>query len=168
MNALLHWVSELPAPLVYLVAAVIVVSETALLPGIVFPTLSTLLLLGFLAQRGVVNLWLAMADVAAAAVLGDQLAYLEGRRWGPRLRETGVGRRFGEARWERLETAVARYGLPAVMAGRCVAGVRTIMPRVAGSAAMPHRRFTLGSAMAVVPWAAAELFVGHTTATAFG
>lgn len=168
MNALLHWVSELPPPLVYLVAAVIVASETALLPGIVLPTLSTLLLLGFLAQRGTVNLWLAMAVVTAAAVLGDQFAYLEGRRWGPRLRATGFGRRIGEAKWVRLETAVARYGVPAVMAGRCVAGVRTIMPRVAGSAAMSHRSFTLGSAGAVVLWAAAELLIGHGTGTALG
>ncbi|WP_438860588.1 hypothetical protein [Amycolatopsis solani] len=53
---------------------------------------------------------------------------------------------------------------PAVVAGRCLVGLRTLVPRVAGSAAMPYRRFAAGSVMAAVLWAGAELLVGHTTA----
>ena len=63
-----------------------------------------------------------------------------------------------------MEAAVARHGVPAVIAGRCLAGVRTLVPRVAGSAAMPYRRFAAASVCAAVLWASAELLVGHTTA----
>lgn len=159
MDSLLRPLLDAPAPLVYLVCALLITAETALLPGIVLPTLSTLLLMGFLAERGTLHLGLAWAVAVVAAVLGDQLAYLEGRRWGPRL-----SRRVGRDRWQRAETAVARYGVPAVIAGRCLAGVRTLVPRVAGSAAMPYRRFAAGSVAAAVLWASAELLVGHTTA----
>ena len=159
MDSLLRPLLDAPAPLVYLVCALVITAETALLPGIVLPTLSTLLLMGFLAERGTLHLWLAWTVAVAAAVLGDQLAYLEGRRWGPRL-----SRRAGRDRWQRAETAVARYGVPAVIAGRCLAGVRTLVPRVAGSAAMPYRRFAVGSVAAAVLWASADLLVGHTTA----
>ncbi|HEY3480074.1 MAG TPA: DedA family protein [Streptomyces sp.] len=123
------------------------------------PTLSTLLLMGFLSERGTLHLGLALAVAVSAAVLGDQLAYLEGRRWGPRL-----ARRAGQDRWDRAESAVARYGVPAVIAGRCLVGLRTLVPRVAGSAAMPYRRFAAGSVAAAVLWASAELLVGHATA----
>ncbi|OXM65243.1 DedA family protein [Amycolatopsis vastitatis] len=159
MDSLLRPLLDAPAPLVYLVCALVITAETALLPGIVLPTLSTLLLMGFLAERGTLHLGLAWLVAVAAAVLGDQLAYLEGRHWGPR-----VARRVGRERWERAETVVARYGVPAVIAGRCLAGFRTLVPRVAGSAAMPYRRFAAGSVAAAVLWASAELLVGHATA----
>jgi membrane-associated protein len=159
VDSLLQPLLDAPPAVVYLVCALVITAETALLPGIVLPTLSTLLLMGFLAERGTLHLGLAWAVAVAAAVLGDQLAYLEGRHWGPRL-----AHRVGRDRWGRAETALARYGVPAVIAGRCLAGVRTLVPRVAGSAAMPYRRFAAGSVAAAVLWASAELLVGHTTA----
>lgn len=156
MDSLLRLLLDAPPVVVYLVCALIITAETALLPGIVLPTLSTLLLMGFLAERGTLHLGLAWVVAVAAAVLGDQLAYLEGRRWGPKLPH--------RERWRRVERAVARHGVPAVIAGRCLAGVRTLVPRVAGSAAMPYPRFAAGSVAAAVLWASVELLVGHTTA----
>jgi membrane-associated protein len=160
MDSLLRPLLDAPAPVVYLVCAVLITTETALLPGIVLPTLSALLLMGFLAERGTLHLGIALPVAVRAAVLGDQLAYLEGRR----LRRSRLARRIGQDRWDRAEAAVARYGVPAVIAGRCLAGVRTLVPRVAGSAAMPYRRFAVGSVCAAVLWASAELLVGHLTA----
>lgn len=164
MDSLLRPLLDAPPAVVYLVCALVITAETALLPGIVLPTLSTLLLMGFLAERGTLDLGLAWVVAVAAAVVGDQLAYLEGRHWGPRLRGSRPARRIGEHRWERAETAVARHGVPAVIAGRCLAGVRTLVPRVAGSAAMPYRRFAAASLAAATLWASAELLVGHATA----
>ncbi|MFG1638696.1 DedA family protein [Amycolatopsis sp. NPDC049252] len=159
MDSLLRPLLDAPAAVVYLVCGLLITAETALLPGIVLPTLSALLLMGFLAERGTLHLGLAFAVAVVAAVLGDQLAYFEGRRWGRR-----PARRAGQDRWARAESAVARYGVPAVIAGRCLVGVRTLMPRVAGSAAMPYRRFAAGSVCAAVLWAGAELLAGHLTA----
>ncbi|GAB3134337.1 DedA family protein [Amycolatopsis stemonae] len=159
MDSLLRPLLDAPPAAVYLVCALLITAETALLPGIVLPTLSALLLMGYLAQRGTLHLGLALAVAVAAAVLGDQLAYFEGRWWGPRL-----ARRVGRDRWARAEAAIARYGVPAVVAGRCLAGLRTVVPRIAGSAAMPYRRFAAGSAGAAVLWASAELLAGQVTA----
>lgn len=58
-------------------------------------------------ERGTLHLGLAWGVAVTAAFLGDQLAYLEGRHWGP-----GPAHRD---RWKRVETAVARYGVPAVL-----------------------------------------------------
>lgn len=159
MDSLLRPLLDAPAVVVYLVCAAVITAETALLPGIVLPTLSTLLLMGFLAERGTLHLGLALVVAVSAAVLGDQVAYFEGRWWGPRL-----ARRVGQDRWDRAESTIARYGVPAVIAGRCLAGLRTLVPRVAGSAEMPYRRFAAGSVCAAVLWASAELLAGHVTA----
>ena len=164
MDSLLRPLLDGPPGVVYLICALVITAETALLPGIFLPTLSTLLSMGFLAGRGTLDLWLALVVAVFAALLGDQLAYLEGRRWGPRLRLSRLGRKIGENRWERAESAIARHGIPAVIAGRCLAGVRTLVPRVAGSAAMPYRRFAFGSVCAAILWASAEILVGQATA----
>ncbi|MEV6646174.1 DedA family protein [Amycolatopsis sp. NPDC051371] len=160
MDSLLRPLLDAPPLVVYLVCAVLITAETALLPGIVLPTLSALLLMGFLAERGTLHFGLALPVAVLAAVVGDQLAYLEGRR----LRRSRLVRRIGQDRWDRAEAAVARYGVPAVIAGRCLAGVRTLVPRVAGSAAMPYRRFAAGSVCAAVLWASTELLMGQVTA----
>ncbi|SFW64599.1 DedA family protein [Amycolatopsis australiensis] len=159
MDSLLRPLLDAPPPAVYLFCAAVIMAETALLPGIVLPTLSTLLLMGFLAERGTLHLGLALAVAVLSAVAGDQLAYWEGRWWGPRL-----ARRVGRDRWQRAESAIARYGVPAVVAGRCLVGLRTLVPRVAGSAAMPYPRFAVGSVCAAVLWASAELLAGHLAA----
>lgn len=94
MDSLLRPLLESPPALVYLVCGALIFLETALLPGIVLPTLSSLLLMGFLAGRGTLDLPLALTVAIGAAVAGDQIAFLEGRRLGPRLRTTRFGRRF--------------------------------------------------------------------------
>ncbi|WP_020664753.1 DedA family protein [Amycolatopsis benzoatilytica] len=163
MDSLLQPLLNAPAPLVYCVCALVVLAETALLPGIVLPTLSTLLLMGFLVQRGTLQLCWALAVCVAAAVAGDQLAYWEGRLWGPRLRRSRLGQRIGDEKWNKAEATVARYGVPAVVLGRCLAGVRTLVPRVAGSAGLSYRRFFVGSVCAAMLWAGVELTVGQLT-----
>lgn len=163
MDSLLQPLLDAPAPLVYLICALVIMAETALLPGIVLPTLSTLLLMGFLVQRGTLQLWPALAVCVVSALAGDQLAYLEGRLWGPKLRRSRVGQRIGDAKWDKAEAAVARYGVPAVVLGRCLAGVRTLVPRVAGSAGLSYRRFFIGSVCAAVLWAGVELTMGQVT-----
>ncbi|WP_432847753.1 DedA family protein [Amycolatopsis sp. CA-161197] len=163
MNALLHPLLDAPAVVVYVVCALVITAETALLLGIVLPTLSTLLLMGFLVQRGTLSWWVALVVCVSAAVLGDQIAYWEGRVLGPRLRSSRLGRRVGPARWDRAESAIVRFGVPAVVLGRCLAGVRTLVPRVAGSAGLPYRRFVVGSVCAAVMWAGVELLAGQLT-----
>ncbi|MBB4688294.1 DedA family protein [Amycolatopsis jiangsuensis] len=163
MDSLLRPLLDAPAPLIYAVCALVIVAETALLPGIVLPTLSTLLLMGMLVQRGTLTWWLALPVAVVAAVAGDQLAYLEGRLWGPRLRTSRFARRIGTERWDKAEATVVRYGVPAVVLGRCLAGIRTLVPRVAGSSGLPYRRFLPGSLGAALLWAGVELSVGQLT-----
>ena len=88
----------LPTLWIYLVAALIVAGETAVIFGLLVPGEATLLLVGFLTYNGTLRLGPALLAMIVAAVLGDGLAFRAGRRYGSRLRAglgTGSGRSGG-------------------------------------------------------------------------
>lgn len=98
VEAALGWVTGLPPALVYVVAGLVLAAETGLLLGVLLPAEPLLLLVGYLVSTGRLGLAPALLVTTAAALAGDWLAYLAGRRLGPRLRG---GRLVREDRWTR-------------------------------------------------------------------
>ncbi|MCW3818729.1 DedA family protein [Micromonospora sp. DR5-3] len=160
LDSLLDRFDHLPPGYVLLAAAAVLVAEVGLLVGVVLPAATTMLTVGLLARDGRLDLGLALAVTTLAAFAGDQLGYLEGRLLGPRLRRGRLGRRVGEHRWQRAETLVAARGGPAVLLGRWTAFVRTLVPRVAGAAGLPYRRFVLFDGLAVAVWVPGTVLLG--------
>ncbi|MEU7591346.1 DedA family protein [Micromonospora sp. NPDC049230] len=160
MHDLLTWVQSLPALWIYLVAALIVAGETAVIFGLLVPGEATLLLVGFLTYNGTLRLGPALLAMIVAAVLGDGLAFRAGRRYGPRLR-AGLGHRVGPARWTRADAMLARLGGRGVFAARWVAFARTLVPRLAGAAGMPYRRFAPWNLAGTLTWVGGSVLLGH-------
>ncbi len=146
---------------VYLVVAVLAFGESAVFLGMVLPGETAMVVAGILAARGNISLPAIIALAATAAVLGDQVGFLLGRRFGPRLRRSRPGRRVGEARWDRAQDSVTRHGAWAVAGGRWVAVLRALVPTVAGAIGMPYRRFVLANAAGGSVWAAGAVLVGY-------
>ncbi|BCJ63253.1 DedA family protein [Polymorphospora rubra] len=161
MHDLLMRLADLPPGLIYVVAAALVMGETALLLGLVVPAEGTLLLVGFLAYTGTLRLGPALVVVIAAAVVGDALAFRAGRRYGPRLRASGFGARVGEERWARADRMLGRMGGRGIAGARWVAFARTLVPRLAGSAGMSYRRFAPWNFVGVVSWVGGSVVVGY-------
>lgn len=161
MPDLLTWLQGLPALLIYLVAAMIVAGETAVIFGLLVPGEATLLLVGFLAYAGTLRLVPALAAMTAAAVIGDTLAFRAGRRYGPRLRASGLGARIGAHRWQRADSLLDRLGGRGVLAARWVAFARTLAPRLAGAAGLPYRRFAPWNLAGVASWVGASVLAGY-------
>lgn len=161
MPDLLNWLQELPPLLIYLVAATIVAGETAVIFGLLVPGEATLLLVGFLAYAGTLRIIPALLAMTAAAVIGDTLAYRAGRRYGPRLRASGLGARIGPHRWRRAEELLDRLGGRGMMAARWIAFARTLAPRLAGGAGMPYRRFAPWNLAGVVSWVGGSVRAGY-------
>lgn len=161
MHDLVNLLQHLPAEWIYLVAALVVAAETALLVGLVAPGEATLLLVGFLSFTGTLRLGPALAVMIAAAVAGDVLAFRSGRRYGPRLRASRWGVRVGSHRWRRADAMLDRLGGRGVFAARWVAFARTLVPRLAGAAGMPLRRFLPWNTGGVVTWVGGSVLVGY-------
>ena len=116
MAGLIDTVARLSSPWAYLVVGLLATAE-AVFVGLVLPGELALLLGGFLAYQGRVSLAGMVAVAAVAAVAGYLLGYETGRRLGPALRTSAIGRRLGPARWDRVEAALALVGFSRLYLG---------------------------------------------------
>jgi membrane protein DedA with SNARE-associated domain len=167
MDEFLTAVEHLPPALIYVITALVVFCETGLIIGLVAPGEATLLLVGFLAYLGTVRLVPAMLLMMAAALAGDAWAFRSGRRYGPRIRASRLGDRVGQERWEKADGMLHRLGGRGVAGARWVAFVRTLAPRLAGSAGMPYRRFAPWNLAGVVTWVGASVLAGYLAGTSY-
>jgi membrane protein DedA with SNARE-associated domain len=161
VQELLNLLSDLPPALIYVLAAVLVAGETAVIVGLMVPAEATLLTVGFLAYLGTLRLAPTVIVMIAAALVGDTLAFRSGRRYGPRLRSGRWGARIGYERWQKADAMLARLGGRAMFGARWLAFVRTLAPRLAGGAGMPYRRFAPWNALGVVSWVGTSVVVGY-------
>lgn len=130
---------ESAGPWVLGVVALMVFIES----GVLFPFLpgdSLLFTSGMLHERLGLNLWVLLGVIFAAAVVGDQVGYTLGRRFGRRLFKPDA-RILKTEYLERTERFFAKWGGPALVLARFVPIVRTYTPLVAGLSEYPYRRF---------------------------
>lgn len=155
----------LPGPLVLIITAVLLTAESGLVIGVVLPGATVPLGLGLLSRLGVVEFASAVLTVAAATLLGSQLAFLAARRHDPA--GFGVLRRRARPLLTRAVVLLRRHPVTGVAAGRLVGGVRTLVPVVAARAGMRYRRFTAGDVPAALGWAGLLVTLGHVAGAAY-
>ncbi len=146
---------------VLLVMAVVFV-ESGFLLGFFLPGDSLLFMTGALVAGQVISLpfWLVATAVFVAAVTGDQVGYLIGRRFGARVFSRPDSRFFRREHADRAAAFFERYGPVAVVLARFIPVLRTFAPVTAGVARMPHRRFTAYNLVGAGAWAVGIIAVG--------
>lgn len=151
----------LHGPLVYVAVTALVFLEAAALFGLLVPGEATLLVAGVLAANGSISILAMVALAGVAVVLGDSAGYWLGRLYGPHLQRSRAGRWVGPARWQRADTYVRERGVWAVVAGRWVGLLRSLVPAAAGIARMPYRRFLGADTVGGLVWVSAVLALGY-------
>jgi membrane protein DedA with SNARE-associated domain len=146
---------DIPEHVGYAAVAVFVGVEAS---GVPVPGETALIAASVLASQGELSIELVIAIAAAAAIVGDNIGYGLGRRYGRRLIErpgrTKVRRQLALARGEHL---FDRHGPKAVFLGRWIALLRIWAAWLAGIAGMRWRSFLLWNALGGIGWA---LFFG--------
>ncbi|POX60005.1 hypothetical protein C3492_29560 [Streptomyces sp. Ru62] len=147
---------------------VVVFAESGLLvvgfflPGdtLLFP--AGVLCAGTAQQPPRLSLWQVLVCAAIGAVVGGQVGYLIGRHGGRALlARTSSGRVKGAA--ARAERLLARYGYgKALVIGRFVPLLRTVLHPVAGALGVPARTFTLWQTVGGVLWSQTLVLAGYT------
>lgn len=162
-------VESVPSWAVYLLACGIVYAETAtLVAGLILPSEAVLLAAGVAAAVGSTTIGPLVVAVCVAAIAGDLTGYWIGNTSGWRLTQSRAGRKFGEQRWEAAQERVRRDGAIAVITGRWIGYVRTIIPPVAGMADMRLSYFAVADVIGASSWATTVLLVGYFTGAALG
>jgi membrane protein DedA with SNARE-associated domain len=137
--------------------------------GLPVPEETILALAGYLVWRGKLRLSLVLAVGIVSAVVGDNIGYWLGRRYG----QTALPR---YARWvlghpERLEAMkafVARRGPVAVFVARFVPGVRFTAGPLAGALGLPVPSFLVANVAGAVLYVPVVVGAGYAVGYGFG
>jgi membrane-associated protein len=96
-----------------------------------------------------------------AAVAGDQVGYLFGKRVGPALFRRPDSRFFRQEYVERAQQFFERYGAKTIVLARFVPIVRTFAPILAGVGRMPYRTFVTFNMFGGLLWAVGVTLLGY-------
>ncbi|MFF9089677.1 DedA family protein [Streptomyces sp. NPDC014991] len=135
------------------------------LPGdtLLFP--AGVLCAGSAGQPPRLELWQVLVCAAVGAVAGGQVGYLIGRHGGRALLARTSSRRVKDAA-ARAEELLARYGHgKALVIGRFVPVLRTVVHPVAGALGVPARAFTLWQTVGGVLWSQTLVLAGYLLGT---
>ncbi|WP_432066802.1 DedA family protein [Streptomyces sp. C10-9-1] len=141
---------------------VIVFAESGLLIGFFLPGDSLLFTTGLLVTTGKIDmpLWLVCTLIVVAAVIGDQVGYLFGRKVGPALFKRPDSRFFKQENVEKAHDFFEKYGPKSLVLARFVPIVRTFTPIIAGVSRMNYRSFVTFNIIGGVLWGAGVTLLG--------
>jgi membrane-associated protein len=151
---------------VYAILFIIVFAETGFVVTPFLPGDSLLFAAGALAAAGGLNVWLVIALLCVAAIVGDAVNYAAGKYVGPRVftatdRTSGLHRLLNREHLERTHAFFEKYGGKAVVLGRFVPIVRTFVPFVAGAGAMTYATFAVYNVVGAVIWVGICTLAGY-------
>ena len=164
MTEFLQRLGEHVGAWLYLIASGLAFAEAAILVGMVLPGETALLVAGYFCHEGVLSVGLMLPLAVAAAILGDNVGYAFGKRFGPPLRASRLGCWVGEHRWTRVDEFLHRHGGRAVLLGRLTALLRALVPSMSGMARMRYRTFVVWNALGGVLWAGTCVWLGYAFA----
>ncbi|MEV7233590.1 VTT domain-containing protein [Streptomyces sp. NPDC051020] len=141
---------------------VVVFAESGLLIGFFLPGDSLLFTTGLLVTTDKLHtpLWLVCVLVALAAVIGDQVGYLFGRKVGPSLFKRPDSRLFKQENVEKAHDFFEKYGPKSLILARFVPVVRTFTPIIAGVSRMNYRSFITFNIIGGVLWGVGVTLLG--------
>jgi len=130
----------------YIILFFIIFAETGLLAGFCLPGDSLLFVAGFVCaievnNQHVLNFFILVPLLIAAAVIGDNVNYLLGRHTGPLIFSRDDSLLFHKKHLVRTQHFYEKYGGRTIIYARFVPIVRTFAPFVAGMGKMKYLRF---------------------------
>lgn len=106
-------------------------------------------------------LWLVIVLLVVAAVLGDQVGYLIGTYFGPKLFNRPNSRFLKRENLDKAHEFLEKYGPKAIVLARFVPIVRTFAPIVAGAGRMRYRTFLTYNVIGAIGWGAGVTLAGY-------
>jgi undecaprenyl-diphosphatase len=146
----------------YVLVGVAAFLETGAFVGLVLPGETVVILGGAVAGQGETSIVLTIGVVWAAALAGDSVSFLLGRRLGRDfLLRHGPKVRITRERFARVEAYFARHGGKTIVVGRFIGLIRALAPFTAGSSGMRYGYYLPFSVLGTGLWAACFGLIGY-------
>lgn len=167
MNEFLTWlldaVQSVDPVVRTLLAGLAIMLETSVLIGLIVPGDTVVIVAGTAVASPLEGVVLGIV-VVLGALAGESIGYGLGRFLGPRIQHSRLGRRIGEANWERSERYLRRRGGPAIFISRFLPVLHSLVPLTVGMSGYPYRRFLAWTIPACVIWSALYITVAAVAA----
>jgi membrane-associated protein len=150
--------------------------ETGLLIGLVFPGGEVVFLAGIAASGSGGALFgdaklsapLLFAFAPVAAIAGGEVGYWFGKKYGRGFFERGKTRFYNKKMVETIEKWLLKYGpRKALVIGRFIPFVRTLINPVCGVANLDRRIFSTWNALGAIIWTQVAIGIGYLLGDAF-
>ncbi|SFC58063.1 DedA family protein [Clostridium uliginosum] len=149
----------------YLILFFIIFCETGLVVTPFLPGDSLIFASGAFAALGLLNIYILIAILMVAAILGDTVNYEIGRLLGKKAFTIGGGRIFKKEHIDKTNKFYEKYGGKTIIFARFIPIVRTFAPFVAGIGKMNYKKFisfnAIGGSIWVIVASAAGYFFGN-------
>ncbi|TPG61453.1 DedA family protein [Ewingella americana] len=145
---------------VYAVLFITLFLENGLLPASFLPGDSLLLLTGALIAKGVMSFIPTLIILVIAASLGCWLSYIQGRWLGHTKLVKGWLLQLPAHYHQRAHQMFIQHGLMALLVGRFLAFVRTLLPTMAGISGLSNARFQLFNWLSALLWVSVVISLG--------
>ncbi len=137
--------------------------------GVPLPEETVLILAGYLVWEGDLRLSMVLAIGIFSAVVGDNIGYRIGRKFGQAAIERYALWVLGSSRrLERMRGFVTRYGPTAVFVARFLPGVRFMAGPLAGATGLPPVRFFLANVSGAALYVPISVGLGYAVGIGLG
>lgn len=133
-------------------AFAIIFAESGLLVGFFLPGDSLVFTAGLLSSQGHFPLWLLLGGGTLAAILGDNLGYYIGKKYGHRVFNKEESFFFHKENVIKAENFYKKWGPITIIVARFTPIVRTFAPVLAGVGKMYYPTFFLYNIVGAVIW----------------
>ena len=134
--------------------------------GLPVPEETVLTVSGYLIWQGRLEPWPVILTALSSAVIGDNIAYWIGRRYGRLVLTRWL--HVPPERIDRMQARVVRYGMLAVFAARFVAGLRFMAGPLAGSTGLDPLRFFAANLLGAIVYVPAAVAAGYAVGYGLG
>lgn len=144
--------------LTYALLFAVIFIETGLVIMPFLPGDSLLFAIGAFCAMGALDIWLTLALLLVAAIVGDSVNYSLGRHLGERAYNV---RWINKKHLLEAEAFFARHGGKTIVLARFVPIVRTFAPFIAGMGKMPYQSFLAYNIIGGVVWVVGLTMAGY-------
>ncbi|ATA25434.1 hypothetical protein BIY26_05655 [Brenneria goodwinii] len=137
---------------IYILLFLILFLENGLLPAAFLPGDSLLILVGVLVAKGTMNFPFTIVLLTTAASLGCWVSYIQGKWLGNTRVVQGWLSHLPAHYHQRAHQLFHRHGLSALLIGRFLAFIRTLLPTIAGLSGLNNARFQFFNWMSALLW----------------
>ena len=155
----------------------IIFMETGLLIGLVFPGGEVVFLAGMAASSAGTDVLgdaklsapLLFATAPIAAIVGGEVGYWFGKKYGRKFFERPDTRFFNQTMVRRVEKLLAQYGpRKALVFGRFIPFARTLLNPTCGVVLLERKLFSTWNAIGAIIWTQVAIGIGYLLGDALG